>query len=440
MAKVLVVAETKDGQVRKPTLELLSQARKLSLPADAVLIGKGVKGQADALSGHGAATVYIADDGSLVNFSLGAYLAAVKEAAGKAQATQIWFSVSELSKALAPALSAKLDASYVGDVAGIEGSGDTIIVTRPAMATKVVQKVKFAKADGLKVISIRSGAFDVAPTQPKAATIADLAVPPADTRVVLKEVKQESGGEIDLGDATRIVSVGRGVKSPEGVEFVKPLASALGAGFGASRAVVDSGWMPYHTQIGQTGRVVTPDVYFAIGVSGAIQHLAGMSGSKLVVAVNKDPEAPIFSVADYGIVADLFKAVPVLIEEIKKQHRPYGMIFTDISGGFTNTSAFAPQEFKVNPVMAYRFYPDGRKELVRGIDISGTPLVALQSIRAASREIETFNGVCGAESGWVPVSASAPSLLLEKLEVERGFIPTNRETVLAPSGEDLRTP
>jgi TldD protein len=122
----------------------------------------------------------------------------------------------------------------------------------------------------------------------------------------------------------------------------------------------------------------------------------------------------------------------LLIEEIKKQHRPYGMIFTDISGGFTNTSAFAPQAFKVNPVMAYRLYPDGRKELVRGIDISGTPLVALQSIRAASRDIETFNGVCGAESGWVPVSASAPSLLLEKLEVEKGFIPPDRPPLLQP--------
>jgi predicted Zn-dependent protease len=122
----------------------------------------------------------------------------------------------------------------------------------------------------------------------------------------------------------------------------------------------------------------------------------------------------------------------MLIEEVKKQHRPYGMIFTDISGGFTNTSAFAPQAFKVNPVMAYRLYPDGRKELVRGIDISGTPLVALQSIRAASREIETFNGVCGAESGWVPVSASAPSLLLEKIEVEKGFIPPDRPPILNP--------
>jgi predicted Zn-dependent protease len=127
--------------------------------------------------------------------------------------------------------------------------------------------------------------------------------------------------------------------------------------------------------------------------------------------------------------ADLEK---LLIEEIKRQKRPFGMIFTDISGGFTNTSAFAPQAFKVNPVMAYRIYPDGRKELVRGIDITGTPLIALQKIRAASREIETFNGVCGAESGWVPVSASAPSLLVETLEIEKGYIPPDRPPVLNP--------
>jgi predicted Zn-dependent protease len=141
-----------------------------------------------------------------------------------------------------------------------------------------------------------------------------------------------------------------------------------------------------------------------------------------------------------NLVVQVDKSVPrtdlekMLIEEIKKQNRPYGMIFTDISGGFTNTSAFAPQAFKVNPVMAYKLYPDGRRELVRGIDISGTPLVALQSIRAASREIETFNGVCGAESGWVPVSASAPSLLIERLEIEKGYIPPDRPPLLnAPS-------
>jgi TldD protein len=139
-----------------------------------------------------------------------------------------------------------------------------------------------------------------------------------------------------------------------------------------------------------------------------------------------------------NLVVETTRSVPyaelekMLIEEIKKQKRPYGMIFTDISGGFTNTSAFAPQAFKVNPVMAYRIYPDGKKELVRGIDISGTPLVALQSIRAASREVETFNGVCGAESGWVPVSASAPSLLIERIEVEKGFIPPDRPPILSP--------
>jgi predicted Zn-dependent protease len=139
-----------------------------------------------------------------------------------------------------------------------------------------------------------------------------------------------------------------------------------------------------------------------------------------------------------NLVVEVARSVPradlerMLIDEIKRQRRPYGMIFTDISGGFTNTSAFAPQAFKVNPVMAFRLYPDGRRELVRGIDISGTPLVALQSIRAASREIETFNGVCGAESGWVPVSASAPSLLIERVEVEKGFIPPDRPPVLQP--------
>ncbi len=139
-----------------------------------------------------------------------------------------------------------------------------------------------------------------------------------------------------------------------------------------------------------------------------------------------------------NLVVEVEKSVPradlekLLLEEVKRQKRPYGMIFTDISGGFTNTSAFAPQAFKVNPVMAYKLYADGKKELVRGIDISGTPLVALQTIRAASREIETFNGVCGAESGWVPVSASAPSLLLEKIEVEKGFIPPDRPPLLGP--------
>lgn len=156
----------------------------------------------------------------------------------------------------------------------------------------------------------------------------------------------------------------------------------------------------------------------------------------------KSPGLP--AVARQGnLVVETIKSVKrdelekMLIDEVRKQRRPYGMIFTDISGGFTNTSAFQPQAFKVNPVMAYRIYPDGKKELIRGIDVSGTPLVALQSIRAASREVETFNGVCGAESGWVPVSASAPSLLVEKLEVEKGFVPPDRPPILEPPGQSV---
>ncbi len=317
MAKILVVAETKDGEVRKPTLELLTQTRKEGLDTDAVAVGGKVKPAADVLAGHGAATVYLAEDPGLAIFNIPQHVAAVAEAVQQSGATQVWFSVSEMARALAPALAARLDASFVSDVTSIEISGEDVTVSRPAMATKVFQKVKFVK-DGVRILSIRSGAFDAEPADPKGANVAELPIPAANAQLATKEVLQEETGEVDLGEATTVVSVGRGVKGPEGVEAVRPLVAALGAAYGASRAVVDSGWMPYNAQVGQTGRVVTPDVYFAIGISGAIQHLAGMSGSKLIVAVNKDPDAPIFSVADYGIVGDLFKAVPILIEEVKK--------------------------------------------------------------------------------------------------------------------------
>jgi electron transfer flavoprotein alpha subunit len=317
MAKILVVAEVKDGEVRKPTLEILSKTRELGIATDAALVGSNVKALADVLAGHGAGTVYVADDPSLEHYSSELHVAAVSEAVKQSGADMVWTSVSETGKALGPVLAARMDAAFAGDAQVVEINGDDVTIQRPAMATKVAQRLKF-KGSTLKVITIRSGAFDLVPAEPKGATVVDLPTPQGSGKIIVKEVLQEESGEIDLGDAAMIVSVGRGVKGPEGVEAVKPLADLLGAGFGASRAVVDSGWMPYSAQVGQTGRVVTPDVYFAIGISGAIQHLAGMSGSKLIVAVNKDPEAPIFSVADYGIVGDLFKVVPVLIDEIQK--------------------------------------------------------------------------------------------------------------------------
>lgn len=317
MSKILVVAEVKAGEVRKPTLELLSKIRQEAWTGDAVLIGDGVQKHTELLAGHGAGKVYVADDESLANFAVDRYTAAVVDATGQARPDMVWFSASEMGKALGPAVAARLNAPFVSDCAAVEIAGGNVEVRRPAMATKIQQKVRIVR-DGLKVITVRSGAFDAQPAEPKPAEAVALAIPEGDGRLVVREVVQEDTGRLDLGDASVIVSVGRGVKGPEGVTFVQPLADELGAAYGASRAVVDSGWMPFELQVGQTGRVVSPDVYFSIGISGAIQHLAGMSGSKLIVAVNKDPDAPIFSVADYGIVGDLFKVVPVLLEEIKK--------------------------------------------------------------------------------------------------------------------------
>ncbi len=317
MTKILVVAEVKDSEIKKPTLELLSYANSVNIETDAVLIGDGVSGQADVLAGHGAKKVYVADDASLGLYSTSVYTALVQEAASQAAATQIWLTASETGKDLTPRVAARLGVGAITDITKLEVNGDDVKAYRPAMATKVIQECSFTK-DGIKVLSIRGGALDVTPADSASADVVNLSVPEKDLRAVIKEVVSEASGEIDLNEADIIVSVGRGVKGPEGVEQVRPLAQAMGAGFGASRAVCDAGWMPHSTQVGQTGKVVAPAVYFAIGISGAIQHLAGMSGSKLIVAVNKDPDAPIFKVADYGIVGDLFKVVPILIEEVQK--------------------------------------------------------------------------------------------------------------------------
>jgi electron transfer flavoprotein alpha subunit len=205
----------------------------------------------------------------------------------------------------------------LSDVTQLEISGDEITAYRPCMSTKVIQKCKFSK-DGLRVISIRSGFFTADETSPATAKTVSLSIPEGHSKLKVKAVQVEVSDEVELNEASIVVSAGRGVGGTEGCDFVRPLATDLGAAFGASRAVCDAGWLPHKHQVGQTGTMVTPNFYFALGISGAIQHLAGMSGSKVIIAVNKDPDAPIFKVADYGIVGDLFKAVPVLREEVQK--------------------------------------------------------------------------------------------------------------------------
>lgn len=317
MTKILVVAEVKGNEIKKPTLELLSQTKSLNLDTEAVLIGNGVSEQAALLAGYGAQKVYLADDPTLALYNTYAYSTLLVEAIEQSAASQVWLSASELGRDLTPRVAARLGVGAISDITKLEVKGDDITAFRPSMATKVIQECTFTKA-GLRMISIRPGAFDATVAEPATAETVNLAIPEQDLRTLVKDVVIETSGELDVQEAQIIVSVGRGTKGPEGVEFVRPLSKVLGAAFGSSRAVVDAGWMPHTAQVGQTGKVVTPDVYFAIGISGAIQHLAGMSGSKLIVAVNKDPDAPIFKVADYGIVGDLFKVVPILIEEFQK--------------------------------------------------------------------------------------------------------------------------
>lgn len=317
MEKILVISETKDGEIKTPTLELLSHANRSGMETDAVLIGDGENGQAGVLGAYGAKTVYLADDPSLGLCNTSAYTGIIADAVSRSNASQIWFSASERSNDLLPRVAARLGSGAVTDITGLRVDGLEIFALRPAMASKIIQECGFAK-EGVKVLSLRPGAFDISDPMPATPGIVALSIPGNDPRAVVREIVADPGDGIDLAEAKIIVSVGRGVKDDEGVALVRPLVDLLEAGYGATRGACDAGWMPHEAQVGQTGKRVAPTLYIALGISGAIQHQAGMIGSKLILAVNKDPEAPIFKVADYGIIGDLFKVVPVLVEEFTR--------------------------------------------------------------------------------------------------------------------------
>ena len=317
MAKVLIVAEVKKSEIKKNTLELLSFAKNQGLDADAVLCGYKISDLTSVLAGQGASKVYLADDSSLGIYNTEQYTTLVSEALQQSEANQVWLTSSELGRDLCPRLAARHGVGALSDVTKLDIDGDQVLAERPCMSTKIIQKCRFKK-EGLRIITIRSGFFDSQETSPKPANVVSLSIPAQHAKLKVKEELVEVSDEVELNEASIIVSAGRGVGGTEGCDFVKPLAHELGAAFGASRAVCDAGWVPHKHQVGQTGTMVNPDFYFALGISGAIQHLAGMSGSKVIIAVNKDPDAPIFKVADYGIIGDLFKAVPILREEVAK--------------------------------------------------------------------------------------------------------------------------
>ena len=316
MAKVLVVADIKQGVLKSSTAELLSRAKAIGAETAVVAIGSNIEGLAPELAQAGSDTQYIADDPNLELFSAGPYAACVVDAAKQSGANLIWFGFSESGKASAPRVAAQLGTACATEITDVILDGDQVEIVRPAIANKVMQRVKINSAQLVAVV--RAGAFEADPGVSGTENVVKLSPPVADPKAVIKELLSDDSGEIDLADADIVISVGRGAKDQAGVDLVKELAAELNAGFGSSRAMVDGGFMPHNKQVGQTGKIVAPTLYMAIGISGAIQHLAGMNGSKVILAVNKDPEAPIFNVADYGIVGDLFEVVPVLRKEIAK--------------------------------------------------------------------------------------------------------------------------
>lgn len=318
--KVLVLADIRNDKLRNVTFESLTAARALAEGGEvfAALLGTNVAGFADALAHYGADQVFLVEHEALANYVPDAYAKAMETVIRESGAEVVLMAHSAIGRDLAPKLAARFAAGQASDIINAETADGKIVFTRPIYAGKAFTKVVVS---GMVFATVRpnnlpAGEPDVSRNAKVTTISVDL---PADSlRTFIKEIVKKSTGGVDLSEAKIIVSGGRGVKSADGFKPLQELADVLGAAVGASRGACDAEYCDYSLQIGQTGKVVTPDLYIACGISGAIQHLAGMSNSKVIVAINKDPEAPIFKVADYGIVGDLFDVVPVLTEELKK--------------------------------------------------------------------------------------------------------------------------
>ncbi len=320
MAGILVFVEQRNGEIRPASFQAVSEARRRAAdagwPVAAVLPGAGVGGVAGSLGEYGAEKVFVADDPSLGLYSSEGYAAAVVAAAERFAPDAVLFAGTAMGRDLAPRVAARLGVSAIADAVGLALDGSTFKVRRPVYSGKAFATVDTA-GKSPQVISLRPNVF-AAEKSGGSAEVVTLDGLALDVRAVVKELVDTGGGELDVAEADIIVSGGRGIKGPENFALIRELAGALGAAVGASRAVVDAGWIEHKHQVGQTGKVVSPSLYVACGISGAIQHLAGMSSSKVIVAINKDPDAPIFKVADYGVVGDLFQVIPPMVEEIRK--------------------------------------------------------------------------------------------------------------------------
>ncbi|MEZ5987551.1 MAG: electron transfer flavoprotein subunit alpha/FixB family protein [Planctomycetota bacterium] len=321
MSNVLVFVEQREGRVKKASLEALTLARTLASSlggaVHAVLVGDGVAGLAAEAARYGAAKVWTAEGAGLARYSGDGYAQALAKAVEASSPALVLVAHTAMGKDLAPRAAALTGSGLVSDAVEVRVEGGTVHATKPVFAGKAYKRC--AMTTNPAFVSLRPNSV-TATEEAGAGEAAALDVPAGDFLTVVKDILAASGDKVPLQEANVVVSGGRGLKGPEHFHLIEDLAAAFGAGVaavGASRAVVDAGWRPHSEQVGQTGKVVSPTLYFAIGISGAIQHLAGMSTSKYIVAINKDPEAPIFKVANYGIVGDAFEVVPKLCEAIR---------------------------------------------------------------------------------------------------------------------------
>ncbi|NCN95089.1 MAG: electron transfer flavoprotein subunit alpha/FixB family protein [Bdellovibrionales bacterium] len=317
MSQIFVFLEAKDGKLKKGGLELLSWANTKGLDCSAGLIGKNLASAAEQAGHYGAKTVFTCET-SEDGFNPEIFVKALKEMVETSQAKMILANASSTAKDVFPRLAAMLDSGVASDCTGIEIKDGQLVATKPLYSGKCTAEVEFEEGS-LSMILMRSNQLTVsAPDESKKAEIKSISPATASENLVLEKVVQGASNKPDLTEANIIISGGRGMGEAKNFEVLEDLASAIGATVGASRAVVDAGWVPHGMQVGQTGKTVSPSLYIACGISGAIQHVAGMSGSKVIVAINKDGDAPIFQKASYGIVGDIFELAGPLKEEFTK--------------------------------------------------------------------------------------------------------------------------
>jgi len=314
----LVYIESRNGKIRKSSLETLTTARhlaeKLGTTVDAVVFG--AVDSLEQLKAYGPGRIFhVSFDEDVMSREL--WIGTLEGLVRREEVAYVLAAATATGKDLLPGVAARFRRSVVQDVTAITVDGGDMLIKRPIYAGKAFQTVKLAGRPGF--VSLRPNVFP-AETGGGAAEVVPVqeTVDPGAVRARIREVRESQAGKVELTEATIIVSGGRGIKEAENYALIEQLADAAGAAAGASRAIVDAGWVDHQKQVGQTGKTVSPTLYIAVGISGAIQHLAGMSSSKYIVAINKDPDAPIFKVADYGIVGDLFKVVPLLTEEFRK--------------------------------------------------------------------------------------------------------------------------